>query len=210
MPISKPKLICCKRRCECIIEQSLANDTSSSPYLSRAGQPKWEAVVWPSAQQECERGSRVRKQVREVEDPLKQYGRFAELVKKMGGMKGLACQRSRHFKSLLPDLVLFFSHSLYCFNINYTTLTYLLFQFLDLEFFVVFFLEFLNHCWIMWDLAKLIGMRHEYYYTAGELHSNSSVNITLLLPVWLSHYSTWSESHTQIWCGYCGSHFAPI
>ena len=27
--------------------------------------------------------------VREVEDLLKQYGRFAELVKKMGGMKGL-------------------------------------------------------------------------------------------------------------------------
>ena len=27
--------------------------------------------------------------VREVEELLKQYGRFAELVKKMGGMKGL-------------------------------------------------------------------------------------------------------------------------
>ena len=27
--------------------------------------------------------------IREVEEPIKQYGKFAELVKKMGGMKGL-------------------------------------------------------------------------------------------------------------------------
>ena len=41
----------------------------------------------PSRSMRVARGSGS--SVREVEDLLKQYGRFAELVKKMGGMKGL-------------------------------------------------------------------------------------------------------------------------